>query len=405
MAPGRFYYSADGTETKGPVTWGVLQQLYQDQAIGAGSFLCREGETEWQPLKPADFDAPVLQTIAAPRRIPTPPPFVPSDQYVQGRVGSEEFSGVDGTVNLLLSGVGGLAAIGAAAFGAAMSHPGASVTNVLSYKLGSFAGGLIFFALLPYVVSLVFKDLTRVVMRSVGMIVLSLLAVVGQLNLSTYHALATANTLNAKANDDAKKEIASKGYYSGDPQKAEQDLQQVRSQLTGDTEVARLSRDLLDVTHQILAKVKISDDAEKACVFEVNTIASADDITARRALLAKLKDTQMDVKTYLEGYDSHCRVAMASENAAPATVDAIIGGARKGGHIDLLVSLWQQKIKLTDDYVARLDFLSQKFGAWSTKNDKILFQDDAAVAGYNKLVGNLHDDVQQIEATQKQFFQ
>src|SRR5580658_2166844 len=53
----RYYYSKDGTETQGPVGKTVLAQLFLDKVISSESFICREGESNWQPLDPEMFQS------------------------------------------------------------------------------------------------------------------------------------------------------------------------------------------------------------------------------------------------------------------------------------------------------------------------------------------------------------
>ena len=70
----RYFYSRDGTDALGPVTHEEFCQLIQDNAIGADSFYCHEGETEWRPLDPEAFVRPAGTTRLPPYE---PPPYVP----------------------------------------------------------------------------------------------------------------------------------------------------------------------------------------------------------------------------------------------------------------------------------------------------------------------------------------
>ena len=62
MTDSRYYFSTNGTNNYGPVTVAALRQLFSDRAIGPGSFLRGENETELQPLNPEFFAPPVEGT-------------------------------------------------------------------------------------------------------------------------------------------------------------------------------------------------------------------------------------------------------------------------------------------------------------------------------------------------------
>jgi hypothetical protein len=405
----RYFYSTDGTDAHGPVTVPVLRQLLQDKTISEASYLCQEGEATWQRLDPNFLrPIPLLQPV---KPLSGPPPFSPPP-YVhtpEAIARAEAFSRNDweepGPLPMVLKVIGWIVALGGSvvlAWLGRIAHPDAPQS--VSYQLGAFTGALIFLGLIPYLISLPFKDLTRAIVRLVAILGLTFLILLGKLSpMARFDA--TANAMTDKVKAEARKEIAAKGYYGGDTKEAEQNIQALKDQATGNSESARISRDMLTLTQTLLAKVKVSDDAEATCVFDPGSITTLDDVTQRRTAINKLRDDQADVLTFLQDYDVHCSDALTHENFDATTVSATIAGARKGGHIDQLISLWQLRMKLTDDHLARLDFLQQKWGTWQARDGKILFQDDTSLAAYNVYVAALKKDVQQMGDVQKQIFQ
>ena len=403
----RFFYSTDGTDVHGPVTQGVLRQLVQDHVIGAASFLCREGETEWKPLDLEAYQVPLTKTSTLP---PTPPPFLPSaaPEFQLNRPAAA----ITSPGNRLLAGIlysaAGIVALAGALISAFLTTPpnaNSSQSEAIGYYLGSFAGSLFLIVLVPYAISLLFKGDIRIFVRALGMIGLALLSVVGHLANPDLTLLAHANAMSEKMKEQARKQIAANGYFQDNSAQAEQNLQTLQKEASGTTDTDRGIRDLLSVMNDLFAKVKVSNAAEEACDFQVSTIASPDDIAKRRALIVKLHDTQQDVLAYLQGFDAHCRDAMAKDNFPPDFVSGAISGARKTGHLDTLIALWQAKMKLSDDFVARLDFLDKNYGSWNTKDGKVVFSDKSALASYNDLLKPLGEDAKQIGDMQKQLVQ
>jgi hypothetical protein len=96
---------------------------------------------------------------------------------------------------------------------------------------------------------------------------------------------------------------------------------------------------------------------------------------------------------------------LAHDDFSPDFVDGVLAGARKSGHVDMLITLWQSKIKLTDDYVARLDYLGKSYGAWNVKDGKLVFTDSDGIVAYNGYIQALQNDVKAIGDEQKQIVQ
>jgi hypothetical protein len=134
-------------------------------------------------------------------------------------------------------------------------------------------------------------------------------------------------------------------------------------------------------------------------------VTSADDLAARIGAISMLRAAQNDVVVFLQGYDQHCRDALTADHIAVATQNDVISGARKGAHIDLLIVLWQEKMKLSDDHIARFVFLQKNWGGWQVTNGQVIFTEDSQATGYDLLVDAIQDDVTEIRDTQRQIFQ
>jgi hypothetical protein len=206
---------------------------------------------------------------------------------------------------------------------------------------------------------------------------------------------------------EARKEIAQNGTFAGDPNKANADLQKLKDMAGDDnSDLGRMVRDGATVMQDLVAKVKISSAAEEACgSFDPGLLNSTVDIDNLRTSIGKLRATQTDVLDFLNGFDDHCRTALSQDNIKPTEIDGFISGARKSGHVDLLVSIWKLKVKLSDDHVARLDFLEKNWDHYTRQDGKMLFNDDASLDQFKALSAPLKDDVAQLSDLQKQIYQ
>lgn len=72
MMEPRYYYSRDGNEINGPVSKVDLRQLLETKTLDSTSYLCLEGNNQWEQLKPEIFqeESPSLpsQTSSGTRR-------------------------------------------------------------------------------------------------------------------------------------------------------------------------------------------------------------------------------------------------------------------------------------------------------------------------------------------------
>ena len=214
-----------------------------------------------------------------------------------------------------------------------------------------------------------------------------------------------ARTITQRQNQEAQQQIATKGYYTGNNDQAEKNIENLKGQLTDNSERSRIGRAILTVTADLLAKVKTSDTVEKSCKFTLDAVKNSDDLAQRSKALKQLHAAQNEVITFLQDYDRHCHEALASDNIAPSTQDEVTASARKGAHVDLLVLLWQNKLKLSDDYVARFDFLRKNWGDWQIKDGDVIFAEEGKTTSYDALVQAVQDDIAKIHDTQRQIFQ
>lgn len=394
----RYFYSVNGGEGQGPVPLETLRQLYRDGVLTASSYICVEGATTWQPVDPA-----LLQPPAAlpPSFVPPVPPSPPLPQVPVKSTGV-------GLLAIILNIFAVIIAIcGAAILAIITPSDSSDPSGAIGYRVGAFWGALIVIGLVPHVISRFIKGNAKAPVRLILILGFAMTSIGGQFARFASDAKLEGDVkaTSAKLKEEARQQLATKGYIESNPEQAQKTLQKLSNQASGDSDLARCTRDLLGVMKDMLAKVKVSTDAENACKFEVGTITGPDDIAQRRAQLGKLHDAQSDVIAYLQGFDTHCRDALAKDNFSSDFVNGAVTGARKSGHIDLLITLWQTNSKLTDDYVTILDYLTKTHDKWSPKNGKIIFSDDASLAGYQDIAKQLKSDAKQVGELQKQLVQ
>jgi uncharacterized protein YfcZ (UPF0381/DUF406 family) len=200
---------------------------------------------------------------------------------------------------------------------------------------------------------------------------------------------------------EAKKEIAAQGYYKGNPEKAQQALEQLNQQASGDTEAARGTRALVSVMNELYAKVKAAEAVGANCNFDVTTITDTDDITKRCDTIKQLRASQGDVIDFLQTFDDHANRALAQANVSTATAEAMLADTHKTGHLPTLISIWQAQQKRCDDHIARFEFLNKNYGSWNVKDGAIVCSDASSQDKYNSLTQALQDDTNQIADEQK----
>ena len=399
MADSRYYYSVDGTDVQGPAEMNEIQGLIHGGVLRRQSQLCAEGETQWQPIAAAFFNA-----AARPTGAPAPRSRTNDESRERSFLpGNRRWSDRDWAMTAV-SAVMVLGTVGYLVTKMPLSPAGSSG----AYLIGAMTGCVTVIIALPFLISGFFKRRHRILVRMVGIICVAALLIGNRTRESAALARvkAVADQVSGSMKAKAQAEIKAHGYYAESVQEAEGNLQKLKAGVGQDnTETSRIARDLLGVDEQVMDGVKTSTAAEKACRFDLTTVRDQNDLQSCRPPLIKLRDTQTAMITYLQHFDDHCREALASESLNGPQIDSVVAGMHKSGHIDVLILIWQLKVKLTDDYLARLDLLDQKWGAWAIRDKKLVFMDTPTLNSYNGYVIKLHDDVRQIGEAQKQVFQ
>ncbi len=385
MEPVLYFYSTDGTTTFGPVTEDALRQLLRDQVIGPASFICPQGESEWKPVDLGRLRRIPPQTPRLPRY--EPPPYVPTDKAKQReeelaqRI-EEKFD--EGPQPFLFR-WGGMAFALAATILLGLMQEG--TPNIVA----GLIGGVLMAYLIPYIVGQSFKPAWRLrvrVIAMVGLLALTLLfrAFLAVPLMRAMQAASTGATAPGMPSDSARVAVpTAKASVSDDP----------------DT-LARMVRAAQPVQQEMIDKVKTSDEAEKACGnFDPATLATQSDLTALRNGLTKLRAAQSDVLSYFQNYDDRCRTAMSNGGFSADGVERFVASVHQSGRIDQAVAIWQLRIKLTDDHLARLDFLDKHWGNWQPKNGQLLFVNQSDLDNYNALTQALAIDIQRGNELQK----
>jgi hypothetical protein len=275
-------------------------------------------------------------------------------------------------------------------------------------SLGEFYGNMFggFFACLliigvpAYLISLPFTNLTRYIVRLIGMLGVTGIVIAYELRPATLPASSTV-----ASTQDNTKQASAEGNAAANSAPATPPAPTPDAQASANSLSDQSRRDLNAVTSQFAAIIKASNEAESACNVDISTIESTDDIARRRDALMKLRAAQLEVIVYLQNFDNHCREALAPDTFPSDFVTNLIAVEHKSGKIDLLITLWQAKMKLTDDHVARFEYLAKSYGAWNVKDGKAVFTDTDALAAYNILQEALQNDVNAILDNQKKIAQ
>jgi hypothetical protein len=401
MNPVRFFYSTDGTDVQGPVTREAMLLLIQHKVVGPGTHLCREGESEWVPLDPAEFEP-----AAVPRLQPyEPAPFVPTVEALEVLHGApptwEESSSLPGILRWVYIGMG-IAATLVIYFVGKSLLPG-DQQNIFVYLCGFIVAFLLIWGI-PALFTAIRKGPV-----AHGLRLTSTLGLAGFVIWGLFHvdknilqpAEASAATTGIATNQVAPSPPSAVNTNTASADVPVKELQPLEDQAIGNGPTARAARDMITVTNQFTAAVDACTEAEKACETDMATITSPDDFPVRRDQLMKLRAAQVDVVTYLQNFDSHSRQVMVHNNFPPEFIDQLLAGARKTGHVDELITLWKAKIKFTDDRVAQIDYLAKSYGSWNVREGKVVFTDNDSLVAYSGYLQALQNDIQEIRDEQK----
>jgi hypothetical protein len=411
----RFYYSTDGNDVHGPVTEDVLRQLFADKVISGGSHLCPEGASEWQAVNPKYFEAPPITLSAAPPPPPMakpavktpaqPPPYRPkSDRSPLAHPGHDYWH--DPIIQNGLAGFTLFIALVVTIWITSNASPVGGVPHSMAYNAGQFVGRIVGILLIPYLIALAFRRSRRNLVRFIGVAIISLLMMIGSSDIAERVRLAeTSRQIQNETDAEAERQIKAKGYYEASPGEAERNLQRIKDQVgAGDSQTARITRDLLQFSSELVEKSKVCATIGATCQFDPTTVMSKEDIANRRVQIQKLYAAQEDVLTLLQNVDGRCRELLSKDNFSEPTINQAIAGFKQAGHFDTLITLWQEQAQLSTDHLSRFDFLASTWGSWTARNGKVIFQDQPTLDSFNILSQNLQKDVKAIGDTQQKFY-
>ena len=512
----RFYYSTDGTDSLGPVTPSELRELYEKRVITEDSFLCREGESSWEPFSLGSLPAPEptlspaptqslkkltkdlpdvragSRTEAKPRTdfkskqpaqpvqseqpaqsvlpkqftpVKQPQQIKPSPTVIEADDASEETS-ESSQLKLIAWGLCGFVAFDTALF-LTWQRPAGTPHSLVSTIL-FFVGEIFFVLVIPLLISLFVPRPWRY-RGQIGLtVLLALIFIALRFALPSHtsgtSAVASATTPSTNAtpaapltlpdtNSAAAVENSSTATNAASLAPPA-DLPQTNAPpaaiasatnaaptapavapTTSETpavpptppappvaitpapatnatpapapptppDPAAIARDIQQVNDTLLEKTKAASAAEAACPnFNPTTITTHENVAQRQSAITAWQATQNDVLTYLQAYDNHVRDALEHENLSQKDLDDAVADAHKKAQVDQLISLWQLKVKLSSDHLARLLFLDKAWDHWSGRTGKLVFDDQSVLDDYNKLLTPLQEDVKGITDLEKQ---
>jgi hypothetical protein len=266
--------------------------------------------------------------------------------------------------------------------------------DVLGYF--ALAASVIFLA--PYLLSLFFRYPLRRPVLVLGTFCAALLFVWIEYELFssdvTRHALFARENAAETSESNLPWQIAPNGCVDFTP--ALRNLQEIRDAAAVDnTDMAVVRRDFIVVIDGLAARLKACDSAAQACPpFNPLTLGSLDEINARLARLAALRDAQANLDAYLQAIDATCREAVAKEGLGPGTVGEAVANFRQSARTDQLTALTAATLKISDDEAACLKFLAQNWGRWHIDNGAVVLDDPAALAAYNTSWQSVQGDIQ-----------
>ena len=411
----RYYYSKDGTSTEGPVSKSVLRQLFLDQNLSSESFICREDESDWQPLDPAMFQS--RPKFRPPLRGPRPAQSSGSARAPRQRLRLFRRNAWYTDTNLLdprflrfLNVIIIAITFGGALLAVHLRYVVFKATLLaaadLKEVIGYFAvsAGLIF--ILPYLICLFFRHPLR---RPV--LVISALCLTPLLLWAEYEFFSSAagqHVLYARDNAEDSSEsnvpwkILPNGYIDFAP--ALENLKEYRAAASTDnTDMAVVRRDLIVVIDGISSRLTACNNAALKCSpFNPLNLTSLDGLQSRVSLLSNLRDTQADLGNYLQALVANCREAVIRDEFSAVTIDEAISGFRKTARTDQLSAAASVSMKLSDDEIACLKILGDNWGRWHVDNGAVAVDNPVAYANYNASLQAMQNDIQALHDLEKQ---
>jgi hypothetical protein len=384
-----YFYTPDGTETLGPVDAQTLYRLAREGVLHAGSSICRVGESEWKRFDPAAFSKPPLPPI--PKSAPSRVVRAPARQ--QTVVVEDDAEAEKGFIPSLLNVVAVIAAIRSLLLYFFFPPRLVQPTDIHVRTWTELAIGVVVLIALPWWFSMLFKGLIRTGVRTAGIVFLSIL-----MGLEIF--LFEPKTPDGRVVADLPERIGNPGDDS------QPDTEAPGNNTVPDgAAVTRANHVTESVKKAFDAKVKIGQDALAACNLDVTTITGADDIAQRRVKLEKYRQTQVDLAGDAKTLRSRLREAMVQEKVPADLINQIVSSPASAHRYDLMISLWQNRVKVVDDQIAHLDFLNQTYGTWNVANGQIIFHDQASLDSYNALTQTIQNDAKAANDTAKQVLQ
>ncbi|HUB67633.1 MAG TPA: DUF4339 domain-containing protein [Candidatus Methylacidiphilales bacterium] len=411
----RYYYSKDGTETQGPVGKTVLAQLFFDKIIDSESFICREGESNWQPLDPEMFQSrprlrPALpgfaqKQVSSKNSKPELTPYRPPSWYSDANLLNPQFVRTLNTLSCMITVGGALLAVHLryVVFADIFRSPeSVSFLEVSGYFLAS----ALFIYALPYLFSLFFRYPVRPLVIVITAFFLTPLALGVEYYLfsseASMHALFAGNDSADVSESNAPWKIFPNGYIDLSP--ALRNLRTLRDEaMASNTDEALIRRDLITVMDDLAAKLTACNTAAAACVpFNLLNIKGLDDMDNRLSRLADLRDSQADLNNFLQNIVANCREAVARDGFSSDTIDEAVASFRKSVRTDQLTAMAGITMKISDDETTCLKILQQNWGRWQINNGMVSFDNPDAVTAYNNSLQAVLNDVQALNNLGKQ---
>jgi hypothetical protein len=398
----RYYYTPDGTQVFGPVEVEILGQLGREGLLHASSFICPEGETEWKPFALAAVSKP-----APPPPVATFGPAPSTPKRVRPTVVADDGEGEKGWIAIILNLVTVYAALRGLVHYVVRPPRWVQGDDPNARTWTELAIGVFVLVVVPWWFSLLFKGLNRVIVRTVGIVILACaMEVIYYMPQTPEEDLAAKEqAMSDKLMKDARKAVDGRGNLKDTREEARADIQKMSAMATDDSETSRATRALVEVEKEIGAKVKIGEAAFANCDFDPTTITGTDDIAQRRANFLTYRQTQADVLEDARTFRPRLRQALINENVSSDYINESMSDPQTAKRFEIMVSLWQDRVKAADDQIARLDFLNQTYGTWNVTDGKLIFHDQASLNSYNALVQGLQADANAIQDEAKQYVQ
>ena len=353
-----------------------VRRLYARGDLLPTDHFWREGMAEWQ----------VLESLFPAVPGPSQPPPVPPELRAKSRSFEEEESPASWIAPLVL------AFVLSVLLGPIVPHAQANV-RMQTVEIGT----ALFFGI-PFLISLLFVRRWRLLVRCGGTVIFFILAFAADQPLQMAIVKSENNARRQKEieaqfrsyadqnRQEAAREIAKNGYVKADPAKTAAALAKLKALSAGASGNLKKMTDLsLEMAGQLASRVKVSQVAEekmKALGLQPVWMTSVEEIEKRRAALAACQPPVVDVQNYLQNLEGFARAKLEGEGVDSFNVDSFIGGMKKGGHLEAMITYWKQESVILTDLYDTLGVLKDDWGRWKVNNNEYIFDDNATLALY-----------------------